>query len=249
MTLPEVLPFLAGIAVLVVLTVTILRIAEVGLGWLPVVAIVRAVVQLALVALLLSGALTAWWAVAAFIGLMLTTASLTSLRRAREVPRGPLGAVVGVVVGTLVTLGLVLALGLVDLQFERVIAIAGIVSGNAMTAATLAMRRYDGELRGGWGEVEAWLAVGAHPRRATKRLRQIAVREALLPNLDQTKNTGLVTLPGAFVGALFGGASPLEAAQFQIVVLASLMLAGALTAVLATQIASGTALRPVDPAG
>lgn len=246
MTITEVLPFLAGIAVLVALTIIILRIAEVGLGWLPVVAILRAVVQLTLVALLLAGALNAWWSVAAFIGLMLTTASVTSLRRARALPRGPLGAVLGVVIGTLVTIGLVLVLGLVDLRFERVIAIAGIVSGNSMTVATLSMRRFASDLRSGWGEVEAWLALGAPPRRANRRLRQTAVREALLPNLDQTKNTGLVTLPGAFVGALFAGAPPLEAAQFQIVVLAAIMVAGAITAVVATGFASGVALKPVE---
>lgn len=42
---------------------------------------------------------------------------------------------------------------------------------------------------------------------------------------DQTKTTGLVTLPGAFVGAIFGGVSPLEAGRFQIVVLAAIMAA------------------------
>ena len=55
------------------------------------------------------------------------------------------------------------------------------------------------------------------------------MRESLLPTLDQTKSTGLVTLPGAFVGALFGGASPVVAAQFQLVVLAGVALAMTLT--------------------
>src|SRR5699024_6899099 len=104
--------FLLGVVVLVTAAVVILRLAEVGLGGLPIVAIRRATVQLPLIALILQGALTAWWSVAAFIALMLTTASLTSLRRARDLPRGPVGAVVGVVVGALVTLTLVLALGL-----------------------------------------------------------------------------------------------------------------------------------------
>jgi putative ABC transport system permease protein len=40
-----------------------------------------------------------------------------------------------------------------------------------------------------------------------------------------------VTLPGAFVGAIFGGVSPLEAGRFQIVVLAAIMAAGTITAV------------------
>lgn len=52
------------------------------------------------------------------------------------------------------------------------------------------------------------------------------------PPIDQTKTTGLVVLPGAFVGAIFGGISPLEAGRFQIVVLAAIMAAGSVTAVL-----------------
>ena len=248
MTVDELLPFLLGVVVLVTAAVVVLRLAEVGLGWLPIVAIVRAIVQLALIALILQGALNAWWSVAAFIALMLTTASLTSLRRARDLPRGPVGAVVGVVVGALVTLTLVLALGLVDREFERVIAIAGIVIGNSMTIATLSMRRFAANLRTGVGEVEAWLSLGARPRRSVQRLRQDSIREALLPGLDQTKNTGLVTLPGAFVGALFGGASPLEAAEFQIVVLAALVLAGTVTAVLSTSFAAGAGRLPAPAA-
>ena len=72
------------------------------------------------------------------------------------------------------------------------------------------------------------------------------MREALIPNLDQTKSTGLVTLPGAFVGALFGGAPALEAAQFQLVVLAGLALGGTVTVLVATRLASGSAQLPLD---
>ena len=61
---------------------------------------------------------------------------------------------------------------------------------------------------------------------------------AVLPNLDQTKSTGLVTLPGAFVGALFGGASPVEAAQFQLVVLAAIMLSMLVCGWVVTRLAS-----------
>jgi putative ABC transport system permease protein len=50
-------------------------------------------------------------------------------------------------------------------------------------------------------------------------------------SLDQTRTTGLVTLPGAFVGALFGGASPLQAARFQLVVLVGLLVAESVAAV------------------
>jgi putative ABC transport system permease protein len=39
-----------------------------------------------------------------------------------------------------------------------------------------------------------------------------AAGEALVPAIDQTRTTGLVSLPGAFVGALLGGASRIQAA-------------------------------------
>jgi putative ABC transport system permease protein len=48
--------------------------------------------------------------------------------------------------------------------------------------------------------------------------------------LDQTRTVGLVSLPGAFVGALLGGASAAGAARFQIVDLVGLLCAEAITA-------------------
>src|SRR5699024_2502677 len=175
--------FLLGVVVLVTAAVVILRLAEVGLGWLPIVAIVRAIVQLALIALILQGALNAWWSVAAFIALMLTTASLTSLRRARDLPRGPVGAAVGVTVGPLGTRARGPALGRVDRGCERVGASAGILVGNSMAIATLSRRRFAATVRPGVGGVGAWLSVGARPRRWGRRLRQDWIREALLPGL------------------------------------------------------------------
>jgi len=43
--------------------------------------------------------------------------------------------------------------------------------------------------------------------------------------LDQTRTVGLVTLPGAFVGVLLGGGSPLEAGAAQLLVLLGLLAA------------------------
>jgi putative ABC transport system permease protein len=51
--------------------------------------------------------------------------------------------------------------------------------------------------------------------------------EALLPALDQTRTVGTVTLPGAFVGLVLGGASLLDAGLVRLVVLVSLLAAEA----------------------
>ena len=76
----------------------------------------------------------------------------------------------------------------------------------------------------------AWLAIGATPREAVRDIARAAAAEALVPGLDQTRTVGLVTLPGAFVGALLGGASPVAAARFQLVVLVGLLCAQVITA-------------------
>jgi putative ABC transport system permease protein len=50
-----------------------------------------------------------------------------------------------------------------------------------------------------------------------------AAATALVPPLDQTRTVGLVTLPGAFVGVLLGGGSPLAAGAAQLLVLVGLL--------------------------
>jgi putative ABC transport system permease protein len=134
--------------------------------------------------------------------------------------------------GILVTLTIIFTTGAIEFTARYALAIGGIVIGNAMTIATLAGRRFTEATGDRWEEVEGWLALGATPRQSTFDIARNAVYTALIPSTDQTKTTGLVTLPGAFVGAIFGGVSPLEAGRFQIVVLAAIMAAGSITAVI-----------------
>ena len=228
--------FAAGLLVLVVATIAVARSAGVGMGWSPLWSLCRAAVQLTIVALLLRGILEVPWTVVAFLLLMLTTASWTSAGRLHELWHGRRAAVAGVVAGAATSLALIFALQLVDLEVRYLVAIAGIVIGSSMSAATLAGRNFLRGARARRDEVEAWLSLGATPSVAHLEIGQDAVRESLLPNLDQTRSTGLVTLPGAFVGALFGGASPAEAAQFQLVVLAGIALAMTTCGVIVTRL-------------
>ena len=232
----EYLWFAAGLLVLVAATVALGRAAGVGLGWSPLWSLARAAIQLSVVALLLRGILSVPWTVVAFIVLMLATASWTAAGRLHELWHGRRAAVVGVAAGAGVSLILIFALRLVDLEVRYLVAVAGIIIGNAMSAATLAGRNFLRTTRQRRDEIEAWLALGATPSKAHLEIGQDAVRESLLPSLDQTRSTGLVTLPGAFVGALFGGASPAVAAQFQLVVLAGIALSMMTCGVIVTRL-------------
>lgn len=241
--------FAGGLAVLAGLTAVLARRAGLGLGWLPITALVRAAVQLAVIALLLRAVLAVPGLVAAFVALMLSTATWTSGGRLRGLWQARRTALVGVLTGALTSLGLVLALRLVAWDVRYVVAVAGIVTGAAMSATTLSGRRFLEDARVRRDEVEAWFALGATAPQAHRDLGRVAARESVLPNLDQTRSTGLVTLPGAFVGAVFGGASPAEAARFQLVVLAGVVLAMVVAAVVVTTLAGRTPYVSAAPAG
>ena len=233
-----------GIALLVVVTWCVLRAYGVPHLWAPGLAILRGAVQLAAISVILSGVITNPFLVALALLVMFSVATMTAARRLGW-SWSTFGRVGGsMAVGVLVTMGIIFVTGAVELTPRYALAIGGIIVGNSMTTAVLAGRRFTEAVNDHWEEVEGWLALGATPRHATLELARGAVYSALIPSVDQTKTTGLVTLPGAFVGAIFGGVSPLEAGQFQIVVLAGIMATGAITAVSLTALRANIRTRP-----
>jgi putative ABC transport system permease protein len=186
-------------------------------------AALRASVQLILVGLLIAAVLGSWWLTLGFILLMLSVASLTAGRRLA--PKGRWwSAAAPVVLGAVpVATGLMLS-GLIPRRTIAVVPIVGILIGGAMTATTLAGKRALDALRTRRGEYEAALSIGLLPRDSALLIARNDAALALVPGLDQTRTVGLVTLPGAFVGMLLGGASPLQAAAVQLVVLVALLL-------------------------
>ena len=140
--------------------------------------------------------------------------------------------------------------GVVPRNPASILPMGGIVVGGAMTATTLAGRRVLSEYGNRYGEFEAGLSIGLLQPDAFKLVAGPVAGDALLPALDQTRTVGLVTLPGAFVGMVLGGASPTQAAALQLVVLIGLVAAEALAILVLTELLSRSALpdgRTVSP--
>lgn len=232
MSSAELLRVLVGIAVLVVAAAVVLRTFRVRHPWAPAGAVARGALQLAAISLVLTGVIANRLWVAAALLVMFSVAASTATRRLGWSRQRMLQVVVAMAAGVLLALTVVFASGAIGFTARYTLAIGGIVVGNSMTIATLTGRRFAQATIDHWDEVEGWLALGARPAQSTAQIARDAVYSAMIPTTDQTKTTGLVTLPGAFVGAIFGGVSPLEAGRFQIVVLAAIMAAGSLTAVL-----------------
>ncbi|SCG52321.1 putative ABC transport system permease protein [Micromonospora echinaurantiaca] len=234
-----------GVA-LIVLTVAAAVVATVGRlghGRQILVAAGRAAVQLAAVSLLITAIVVSLWATAGFVVLMCVVAAGTAGRR---ITRGRHGwwAAVPIVVGSMSVVAGLLVAGLVPLRGIAVIPVAGILIGGAMTATSLAGRRILDELTSRWGEVEAGLALGLLPRDAVLLVCRPVAGQALVPALDQTRTVGLVTLPGAFVGVLLGGADPLAAGITQVFVLVGLLAVEAVAVVLTVELVARGRLLP-----
>jgi UDP-glucose/iron transport system permease protein len=225
-------PTLIGVLVLAVVATGVLAAFRIRGTWAPAIAILRGAAQLAVISVILTGVITSpvWIAIALVV--MFAIAASVATGRIGWSRRGLAAMSSSIAVGILVATTVVFATGALDLTARYALAIGAIVIGNAMSIATLTGRMLTTSIAQHWDEVEGWLALGATPRASTLPLARRSVRDALVPAIDQTRTTGLVVLPGAFVGAIFGGVSPLEAGRFQIVVLAAIMAAGAITAVL-----------------
>ncbi|GAA3600341.1 ABC transporter permease [Nonomuraea rosea] len=197
----------------------------------------RAVVQLGAVSAVIAWVVTYSAAVAAFLLLMYGVAAFTAGRR---ITRGRTGWWAGapIAAGTVPVLAVLGGSGVISADGIVVIPIAGILLGGCLTATTLAGRRAMDELTQRKGEVEAALSLGFSPRDAAMEICRPAASQALVPALDQTRTVGLVTLPGAFVGMLLGGASPVDAGIVQLVVLVALLAAQAIATVVTIELAA-----------
>jgi putative ABC transport system permease protein len=209
---------------------------------------VRAAVQLAAVSVLIGWVVKHQAALLAFVALMYAVASRTAGRRVtrNETWRW---AAVPVGAGALPIVAVLVLTGLVPLNGVALIPVAGILIGGGLTATVLGGRRALEELHARAGEVEAAMALGFTDRDARMEIARPAASGALIPGLDQTRTVGLVTLPGAFVGMLLGGASPVSAGAVQFFVLIALMSVQALSvAVVLELVARGRITRTVKAA-
>lgn len=237
---------IVAVAVLTAITLAVVLALRLEHPWLQPWAILRAVVQLGLLSLILNGIISNRWWVAVFLLVMVVAATWVVFRRLRVAPRFLPTLAGTVIVASALPLVVVFATGAVAFSPRYLLALGGIVIGNTMTVSTLMGRSLGALYLSQRDEMEAWLSLGATPRRSALRAVRSAASTALIPSTDQTRTTGIVTLPGAFVGAVFAGASPLEAAQFQVVVLAAILAAGALSAACLTGIFGAPAVLPLD---
>jgi putative ABC transport system permease protein len=236
----DVEPLRTGIALAVLLAATFVVMSVSGLRYRTELAIAaaRAFVQLIIVAMLIAWIFTHPEGAFVYLAVMLVVAAYTSNRRIGGDGRDRLGIMLAIFLGSAATVGVVALTGALQFSAQSLLPFSAQMIGGAMTTASLAGVRLRDDVQDQLITFEGYVALGATYRQAGREFARRASERSLFPTLDQTKSAGLVTLPGAFVGMLLGGASPAAAAQVQLLVLIGLLLVQSITAVVTTRVIS-----------
>ena len=182
--------------------------------------------------------------VIALVAAMAVFGAFTARRRASAVPSAFAPLLVALLLAAGATLVLVVGLGIFSPEPRFLVPVGGMVVGNSMTAAAVALNRLGDEVTGSWREIEATLALGATATQAVRPLVRRSLRSGVIPLIDSTKTTGVIFFPGTMVGMLVAGAAPLEAVRLQLILLYVLLGSVAIASVTAVALAQRNFFTP-----
>jgi putative ABC transport system permease protein len=184
--------------------------------------------------------------VIALITVMAVLGAFTARGRAKRVPGAFWPLLAALLVAGAATLGLVVALGVFPAEPRYLVPVGGMVVGNAMTAAAVALNRLGDDVADGARQIEATLALGATGVQAVRPIVRRSLRSAVIPLVDSTKTTGLIFFPGTMVGMLLAGADPVDAVRLQLVLLYVLLGGVSIAALLAVLLAQRRFVTPAQ---
>ncbi|MCF2856709.1 ABC transporter permease [Pseudoalteromonas sp. SMS1] len=107
---------------------------------------------------------------------------------------------------------------------QYAIPLAGMLLGNSLTSNIVCLQSFFSSLKERWPEYQAALSLGASPIEATRPFVQHALQHALAPMLATMATTGLVTIPGMMTGQILGGATPMVAIKYQLMIMIAIFV-------------------------
>lgn len=227
---------LIAATVLVAIAIVLVEVRRLGVGWDLAKGTVRSFLQLMAVGFVLKFIfdLDKLQYQILLLLVMIAVAAYTARGRARSMRGAFTISFVAILSGTAATLGVMLALRIIDASPNYLIPLGGMIIGNSMNALSLGLERIGSEVKQRRGEIEAALSLGAGPQKALEPLVRRSVKASFIPILNLMKIVGIVQMPGAMTGMLLAGADPVEAVKIQLVVIYMLVASTSITMLVGT---------------
>ncbi|WP_039971065.1 ABC transporter permease [Vibrio halioticoli] len=221
---------LSAFSLLLLIPLAINKVYRLELSKEMLVSVVRMAVQLMLVGIYLEFlfSIDSLWINLAWIAVMLVVGASTIVGKAK-LPRKPLffpvlgGLVFGLAPVLLFLFWMVVQPEPVH-SAQYVIPLAGMLLGNSLSGNIVALQNLYSAFEDRREEYEVAIALGAPAEYATLPFVRTAMQKALAPILASMAASGLVTLPGMMTGQILGGASPILAIKYQILILIAIFV-------------------------
>lgn len=213
-------------AILLMLVVVLLSFfLSLGIHKAAIVATVRGVAQLTVLAYILTPgfALNRWWLTIVYSIILLLVSSAEAVSRP---PAAYEGMLVHVLVSMGVSVALVLLFGILLVfkpspwyDVRLILPAVALFLSNAISSISIGLSTALTQLTTEGPMVELLFAIGASRMEAMQGIIHRSLHAALMPSLNQLSVIGLVSLPEFLSGQLAFGAAPLQASQFQLAVM------------------------------
>lgn len=102
---------------------------------------------------------------------------------------------------------------------QYLLPLMGMILGNALTGMSIGLDRYVSEVQNNRENILKYFALGANNQESQKKIFKDSMLAAMIPNINAMSSIGIVNIPGMMTGQLIAGASPLEAAKYQILIM------------------------------
>lgn len=199
-----------------------------------IIATVRSIVQLLIVGYILKFVFDSesFLYIFLMVVLMIVAATNNARKKGEKIQGITWKVAITLIFVEVLTQSILLGFKIVPPTAQYIISISGMVIGNSMVLAILFLNRFKSELEAHGDKIELLLSLGATPKQAIHRQLIEAIKASMIPTIESQKTMGLVQLPGMMSGQIIAGADPLQAVQFQLLVLFLLLTTAAVTSVI-----------------
>lgn len=204
-----------------------------GLGRDMTVATIRSIIQLLAVGYVLKFVFDSESLIYIFlmVALMIVAATHNAQKKGAAIQGITWKIAVTLIFVEVLTQGILIGFNITPATAQYIIPISGMVIGNSMVLSILFLNRFTAEVEDHQDQTELILSLGGTPKQAIHRQLITSIKASMIPTIESQKTVGLVQLPGMMSGQIIAGADPIQAVQFQLLIMFLLLTTAAVTSV------------------
>ena len=219
--------------IFVLIPLVLSKTLNLGLGRDMTVATIRSIIQLLAVGYVLKFVFDSESLLYIFlmVALMIVAATHNAQKKGAAIQGITWKIAVTLIFVEVLTQGILIGFNITPATAQYIIPISGMVIGNSMVLSILFLNRFTAEVEDNQDQTELILSLGGTPKQAIHRQLINSIKASMIPTIESQKTVGLVQLPGMMSGQIIAGADPIQAVQFQLLIMFLLLTTAAVTSV------------------